>query len=728
MMPFADYKDFADCVAQNQEKDDPEAYCATIKRQVEGEAFRHRDFQRIYNEFTHYYKDTVKAESEYYQWLKALSLDEQREYAQARESFQWAKHMLKFLREDKHNKYYKVLVGFPIQSMNGNVYSERDLLATTLSIKGKHPSLNHKDEFWFSPENPRNRWGNIPVVGARFEDGAAEAIIQVPKDMICPVCHGAKMTELIDSKRIVNVSLEGTCKTGEVGGACEGFEFGDPPFTLLTTDVLPGIPLARIKPLEHIMVEALQSSTKKRRKVKMQIKAKRKEAGLSDTNPKVEPATPPDKNMQCPEGKIWSDHKGGCVDIGEQEQKGGHRSLSPTPISTFDKTGTNTETVVGTPTAPDHQFMKSGPEYGHRGNPNPASLGITNERWNIYLKEQENSGWNGEGGMDACLTYMTDNEGIPEEDAKAICSALVGEAPTEQQEPCPEGQVRNPATGECEDKPPEEQQLVPEPKPKKPSLDLTEEPPALTPQGDIAAGDVPPPKEEPEYKDEEPPELVSKTDDPTKVEPPLELPPTPPPSADPESAPEAPEKLPHTKDLAKSVVHKAPVELLSAESHVARVKAEVEAKTARKQTAKWEEKYVGLYRKFYELTGRYNILDEMYGKAVANTEAIEQRRLQMQQQHTKDRGKLELELFQKKQKYEEQCGKVNDVQLQYQKLHTNYEKLRLDHNKLLDSSVDLNTRLTGTLQENLDLQQKVDHLEDKLQEARKKAKHIVRIK
>ena len=34
-MPFADYKDFADCVAKNQDKDNPEAYCGFIKHQVE---------------------------------------------------------------------------------------------------------------------------------------------------------------------------------------------------------------------------------------------------------------------------------------------------------------------------------------------------------------------------------------------------------------------------------------------------------------------------------------------------------------------------------------------------------------------------------------------------------------------------------------------------------------------------------------------------------------------
>jgi len=34
-MPFAGYKDFADCVRRNQDKDDPEGYCAQIQRRVE---------------------------------------------------------------------------------------------------------------------------------------------------------------------------------------------------------------------------------------------------------------------------------------------------------------------------------------------------------------------------------------------------------------------------------------------------------------------------------------------------------------------------------------------------------------------------------------------------------------------------------------------------------------------------------------------------------------------
>jgi len=35
-MPFGDYTDFQECVDKNASKDDPEAYCAAIKRQIEG--------------------------------------------------------------------------------------------------------------------------------------------------------------------------------------------------------------------------------------------------------------------------------------------------------------------------------------------------------------------------------------------------------------------------------------------------------------------------------------------------------------------------------------------------------------------------------------------------------------------------------------------------------------------------------------------------------------------
>ena len=39
-MPFADYKNFEDCVKKNQDKNNPESYCATIQKKAEGEKMR----------------------------------------------------------------------------------------------------------------------------------------------------------------------------------------------------------------------------------------------------------------------------------------------------------------------------------------------------------------------------------------------------------------------------------------------------------------------------------------------------------------------------------------------------------------------------------------------------------------------------------------------------------------------------------------------------------------
>lgn len=47
-MPFAGYKDFKDCVSQNKDQDNPEAYCATVHKKSTGkwpteEEFTHEE-------------------------------------------------------------------------------------------------------------------------------------------------------------------------------------------------------------------------------------------------------------------------------------------------------------------------------------------------------------------------------------------------------------------------------------------------------------------------------------------------------------------------------------------------------------------------------------------------------------------------------------------------------------------------------------------------------------
>ncbi len=35
-MPFGGFKDFKDCVSKNQDKDNPQAFCASIQKKAEG--------------------------------------------------------------------------------------------------------------------------------------------------------------------------------------------------------------------------------------------------------------------------------------------------------------------------------------------------------------------------------------------------------------------------------------------------------------------------------------------------------------------------------------------------------------------------------------------------------------------------------------------------------------------------------------------------------------------
>lgn len=449
------------------------------------ESFRHLDFRRIYDEFISYYKDRAKGESEYYSWLNALNLDERKEYGQAQESFKWAQNMLSYLREDDQYKYYKVLVGFPIRSMNGNVYKERDLVAAALTLKGVHPVLNHKNEWWFTPDS---RWGEITTEDARYEDGAIEAIVKVSKSAICPICDGKPVTELIDSKRIVNVSLQGGCAAQDFSGVCDGFQFDDKGFSLLTSNVLPGIPMARIFPLESIMVEALRTSSmtpKQGDKVKLKIKGEKRRMRvkakiiesntpptLSDTPPEV---TPPDKNGQCPEGKIFSAMHDGCIPIAQHE-------FQKPAVSTFANAAMdNTKTVVGAAAAPDSpHFMKSGdpmtnkmrqtftieqgePEYvDYQGEVNPTTGPTADTSQPRPEDEREGppktkpptvdypTGGQPEGTPPSLPSVEKPEVELGPAPPKATVTVKVGTAPKEQEvptPPCPDGWHE--VNGEC---------------------------------------------------------------------------------------------------------------------------------------------------------------------------------------------------------------------------------------------------------------------------------------
>lgn len=279
----------------------------TQHQQDSFEAERHPDFQRILDEFVKYYGSKEKGESEYYDWIDELGLDETKPYGYGLEAFRFAKDKISLWKEDEENKYYKVLIGFPLTSMNGNVYTEDELKAAAKTLIGITPNLNH--------------WDDVKLTGCKFvdsayEDGANEAILKVPKSLVCPECgKDKKFYEYIDEKHIVNVSLECSCFTKGEDGACRGMKYTGG--ALLTKDTLPGIPLARIFPLEAIMREALMRGHHKEKK-KLVVKV----VGLSN-EAQLDPADPnkpldknpikPDGHFQCPDGMIYSPTQGKCV-------------------------------------------------------------------------------------------------------------------------------------------------------------------------------------------------------------------------------------------------------------------------------------------------------------------------------------------------------------------------------------------------------------------------------
>ena len=333
-MPFAGYKDFADCVAKNQDKSDPNAYCGSIKHQVE-DAYRHADFKKIYQQFLKHIQDENEAITRYNTWVTTLNLDESQPYGLSRrEQFNWIRRHANFQlwKQDADAKYWKVEAGFPLESMNKNVYNIHELELSARTLQGQTPNLNHK--YLMKP---------VEIVGSEFEDGVVECVLRVPNEYHCPGCQkGKTLNEVIQEELIVNVSLEASCDyTPTETGACEGMHFTG--LALLTKDVLPGIPLTRIMPLEHIMVEALQvDDTKTKRRGKhLKVKTIVTEAKEQDDikpgsqycqdhpddprckehKAKIHGEQATDAPADCGEGKIWDPKQGKCVSTGEHTEQ-----------------------------------------------------------------------------------------------------------------------------------------------------------------------------------------------------------------------------------------------------------------------------------------------------------------------------------------------------------------------------------------------------------------------
>lgn len=327
-MPFAGYTDFADCVAKNSGKSDPAAYCATIKRSVEGEAIRHIDFSKILAQFRSRY-GPEQGDSEYYRWIGKMGVDETKYYGFGmKESFKWLQKHVNFniWKQDKTAKYWKVEAAFPVESMNRNVYEKRELELAGRTLKGKPVNLNHKGTI-----------SNVSIESSQYEDGPVETVLRVP---LTASTNGKLVNSMIESDEIVNVSIEAE---GEFGGT-SGLTFSG--LALLTKNVLPGIPLTRIMPLEAIMNEAFNPTSDPshfRQVIKIKMVNEQEEVPKNvDQTDHVKP----DEKGQCPEGYTLNSKTMTCQKNQPDPERVYSTSHTPKDLETSE-----TKTLVGTPAA-----------------------------------------------------------------------------------------------------------------------------------------------------------------------------------------------------------------------------------------------------------------------------------------------------------------------------------------------------------------------------------------
>ena len=211
----------------------------------------HPDFVKIYRAFMKRYcgspdNECEKGKRVYYAWLAKMGLDDTKPYRKPQEKFNWAKSAFQYIKQDKNAKYYKVEALFPLTSMNNNVYTEEELIRAARTLIGKPVNLNHEG----------HTLKGVKIVDAEYEDGAVEVLLRVLKTAGRGL--GVNICDMIDKGEIVHVSIEATCRTrplqkidGEVGFGCEGLVFTG--LALLTKDVLPGVPLTRIEPVERLV-------------------------------------------------------------------------------------------------------------------------------------------------------------------------------------------------------------------------------------------------------------------------------------------------------------------------------------------------------------------------------------------------------------------------------------------------------------------------------------------
>ena len=202
---------------------------------------RHPDFQKIYNAFMWRYcqdhKECDTGKGYYYGWLKNMGLDDTKPYQSPQEKFSWTEPYIRYLKEDEFAKYFKVEALFPLSSMNDNVYTGDELLQATRTLIGKPVNWDHTTELA----------KDVSIYDAQYEGDCAECLLKVLK--------GSDDLQRIEKGGVVHVSIECQCLRGSEwtpeGSTCNGLVFTG--LALLSKEMLPGMPLTRIMPVEKLV-------------------------------------------------------------------------------------------------------------------------------------------------------------------------------------------------------------------------------------------------------------------------------------------------------------------------------------------------------------------------------------------------------------------------------------------------------------------------------------------
>jgi len=201
----------------------------------------HADFVKVLSDFIRIFGD-VKGRLKFDDMVSSYGLDIEKPYSnQAQlkecwggicEAYNWARPLIKYLREDNEAKYWKVRALAAVVSMNKADYTNiEELERSARTLTWRPLNLNHD-------HNRRLPFPESRVDWAEFEDNAVECIIRIHNSQ-------TDVQRAIEEGDIVNPSIEGEPRGGyrTKDGRKVPFWYNFTELALLEKGVtLPGVP------------------------------------------------------------------------------------------------------------------------------------------------------------------------------------------------------------------------------------------------------------------------------------------------------------------------------------------------------------------------------------------------------------------------------------------------------------------------------------------------------